>query len=508
MTTMKATRYIFAAMTLAALAACQNDDNINNREYLNDPDAVIVNATVGELQTRVNTEGDGNTWNAGDCIHITNTTNGAITGKDKAVYTYKEGGTWSPCGSGYTVWVDGENTFEAYYPANTDGSGDVSYSSFSLPQAQYLVDKLQKADWMTATATSSKTTDKSISLTFKHRLAKVTVKISGYNNQYSYSNDKPLAVYNPRFYTADVDPDPAVKITYNDGVMGDMQYNGDGFKHSFTAILPAGKYSADATFLSLDIEGQTLTVKPAADLTSEGLEAGKAYTLSLTVGKDAASISSITVTEWGTGWEESGTATPEINLTENEPLTNDMISESINNGRLVVKGTPSSDALTTLGNYIIDHPEDINTLDMGNCNITEIPANFIYGEKGGFVVETDITTLILPKETTTIGDKAFFSTEITSITLPETVTTIGEDAFRYGYLTELTIPANVNKIGNRAFQYNNDLSKVYFKGLTPPNTIGTGAFTANITIYVPTGTKDAYSSKLTFWKNKIQEYEP
>ncbi len=505
MTTMKATKYIFAAMTLAALAACQNDDNINNSEYLNDPDAVIVNATIGELQTRVNTDGNGDTWNADDCIHITNTTNGAVIGKNKAVYTYKDN-AWTPAGSGYIVWVDGDNTFEAYYPANTDGSSDISYNSFSLPQRQDKVENLQKADWMTATTTSSKTTDNSISLAFEHRLAKVTVKISGYNNQ--YGTELP-AVSDPHFYEADVDPDDAVKNTDN-GVMGYMQSDESGKgKHSFTAILPAGKYSADATFFSLDVEGQTLTVKPAAYLTSEGLEAGKAYTLSLTVGKDAASISSITVTEWGTGWEESGTATPEINLTENETLTNDMISESINNGRLVVKGNPSSDALTTLGSYIIDHPEDINTLDMENCNITEIPANFIYGEKGGSIIETNITTLILPKGTTTIGDKAFFSTEITSITLPETVTTIGEDAFRYGYLTELTIPANVNKIGNRAFQYNNDLSKVYFKGLTPPNTIGTGAFTPYITIiYVPTGTKDAYSSKLTSWRNKIQEYEP
>ena len=110
MTTMKATRYIFATMTLAALAACQNDDIFDNREYLNDPDAVIVNATVGKIQTRANTEGNGDTWNAGDCIHITNTTNCAVTGKDKAVYTYKDN-TWIPTGSGYIVWVDGENTF-------------------------------------------------------------------------------------------------------------------------------------------------------------------------------------------------------------------------------------------------------------------------------------------------------------------------------------------------------------------------------------------------------------
>lgn len=138
-------------------------------------------------------------------------------------------------------------------------------------------------------------------------------------------------------------------------------------------------------------------------------------TLSLTVGKDVASISGISVTEWGTGWEESGTATPVINLKEGETLTNDMISESINNGRLVVKGDLSNDALTTLESYIIDHPEYIKTLDMGNCDITEIPANFIYGIKGGFVVEPDITTLILPKGTITIGDNAFISTEIRAI---------------------------------------------------------------------------------------------
>lgn len=382
----------------------------------------------------------------------------------------------------------------------------MSYSSFHLPEVQNSVDKLQMADWMTVTVKSVQTADNFISLAFEHRLAKVTVNISGYNNQ--YGNTVP-AVSTPKFYIADTECDEAVTSNRNivEGYMvSDLSGNG---KHSFTAVLSAGKYSADATFFSIVVGSQTLAIQPAAYLTTEGLQAGSAYTLSLTVGKDAASISGISVTEWGTGWNEEGTATTEINLKEGEPLTVDMISESINNGKLVVKGNPSSDDLTILGNYIIDHPEDINTLDMENCNITEIPEYFIYSVIGStVVVDSELTTLVLPKGTITIGNYAFYSTQITSITLPETVTTIGDGAFRYGNFTELTIPASVNKIGNYAFQYNNSLLTVYFKSSTPLNTIGTVAFKSNATIYAPAGSKDAYLQKLNSNRYKIEEYEP
>ena len=39
------------------------------------------------------------------------------------------------------------------------------------------------------------------------------------------------------------------------------------------------------------------------------MESGKAYTFNVTVGKDGATINSVTVGDWGTdGWTESGTA--------------------------------------------------------------------------------------------------------------------------------------------------------------------------------------------------------
>ena len=81
-------------------------------------------------------------------------------------------------------------------------------------------------------------------------------------------------------------------------------------KHSFTAVLLPGKYTTSDTFVQLNMEGGTsLTVKANVQQLTTGLESGKAYTFNVTVGKDGATINSVTVGDWGTGgWTESGTA--------------------------------------------------------------------------------------------------------------------------------------------------------------------------------------------------------
>lgn len=310
---MKIAKYIPAAAIALVLAGCQSEDDFVSSGYANDPMAVHIRAGIEALQTRVNTTGTGDTWEDGDLISVANTSAGAVTGKNKAVYKYNyNSSAWEPSGAEYMVWADDVNTFEAYYPV-VDGKTD-SYTQFELPTDQSsntpgATNYIGRADYMTATAKQSKSD--ALNLTFKHHLAKVTVTISGYGDQ--YATQKPTFTA-PTFTVPTTTTEVTGKTLTVAGdektVKGLFSEDETEAKHSFTAVLLPGKYAADDTFVLLNIEdGSQLTVKANEQLTTTGLVSGKAYTFNVTVGKDGATISSVTVTEWGNGsWTENGTA--------------------------------------------------------------------------------------------------------------------------------------------------------------------------------------------------------
>lgn len=309
---MKIAKYIPAAALALVLAGCQSEDDFISSDYANDPMAVHIRAGIEALQTRVNTAGTGNAWDENDQISVTNTSPEAITGKDKAVYKYN-GSTWVPEGTDYIVWSDDvENTFEAYYPV-VEGKTD-SYTQFELPADQSSSNPTEtnyigRADYMTAAASQSKSD--ALDLTFKHHLTKVTVKISGYGNQ--YATQKP--VFQAPTFTVPTTKTPVSGKTLtvaNSGttVTGLFSEDASGKgEHSFTAVLVPGNYAADDTFVQLNIQGGTPFIVKANEQLTNGLVSGKAYTFNVTVGKNGATINSVTVGDWGTsGWTESGTA--------------------------------------------------------------------------------------------------------------------------------------------------------------------------------------------------------
>ena len=312
MTRMKIAKYIPAAALALVLAGCQSEDDFISSDYANDPMAVHIRAGIEALQTRVNTTGTGDTWETGDLISVANTSTGAVTGKDKAVYKYN-GSTWVPEGTDYIVWADDVNTFEAYYPV-VEGKTD-SYERFELPTDQNSSDPdddnyIGRADYMTAAASQSKSD--ALNLTFKHHLTKVTVKISGYGDQ--YETVKPTFQAPTFTVPTTTTPVPGKTLTVaGNGTTVTGLFSEDASteaKHSFTAVLLPGKYAADDTFVQLNIQGGTsLTVKANVQQLTTGLESGKAYTFNVTVGKNGATINSVTVGDWVTGgWTESGTA--------------------------------------------------------------------------------------------------------------------------------------------------------------------------------------------------------
>lgn len=327
---MKIAKYIPAAALALVLAGCQSEDDFISSDYANDPMAVHIRAGIEALQTRVNTTGTGNAWDENDQISVTNTSPEAITGKDKAVYKYN-GSTWEPEGADYMVWADDVNTFEAYYPV-VEGKTD-SYTQFELPTNQGsntpgAANYIGRADYMTAAAEQSKSD--ALNLTFKHHLTKVTVKISGYGDQ--YATQKPV-FQAPTFTvpTAKTTVDGKTLTVAGNGTTVTGLFSEDTSaeaKHSFTAVLLPAKYAADDTFVQLNIQGGTPLIVKANEQLTTGLESGKAYTFNVTVGKNGATINSVTVGDWGTdGWTESGTADAALSFSI-QTSTDELIPES------------------------------------------------------------------------------------------------------------------------------------------------------------------------------------
>lgn len=115
--------------------------------------------------------------------------------------------------------------------------------------------------------------------------------------------------------------------------------------------------------------------------------------------------------------------------------------------------------------------------------------------KSAFYWCWNLSSITIPENVTSIGDDAFSLCGLTSVTIPDNVTTIGNYAFS-GPFTSLTIGEKVKSIGRTAFS-SSSLTSVTIRAKTPPELSDPtpfGSVPNNIPIYIPCGTKEAYSS--------------
>ena len=130
---------------------------------------------------------------------------------------------------------------------------------------------------------------------------------------------------------------------------------------------------------------------------------------------------------------------------------------SINPYEITDNGVLRSSAMNL---YLVDNN--------GKLDLSEYEGKIKTIEAGAFSkveIESGITPLssiVLPKGITTIGDDAFsYNTSLTSIKIPNTVTTIGKRAFRgCTNLTSIEIPDSVTYIGDYCFYGCNRLQKI------------------------------------------------
>ena len=284
-------KYIALAAMALTFAACTQEEDFTPQT---DSDAVKINATIDRLQTRVAYEDDGATnFINGDEICVQNILRET---KNIATYTF-DGTTWTTTDA--LVWNGGtaESQFQAWYPATA------SFDEFTLPTDQISIEELAAADWMTAsTSAMVKPADKTINLAFEHKLAKITVEVTEFTSQFG---DDPC-LYGATIYSLRDE-----YVTVNGGIIPVLRGN------AATAIVCPGKYEPGTDLMSVTISDsdrhQTfLNVPVNAFLTNTGLQAGKHYKFSLKVGKEAVSISSVSVADWNKEEINGGVAEEEV----------------------------------------------------------------------------------------------------------------------------------------------------------------------------------------------------
>ncbi len=154
----------------------------------------------------------------------------------------------------------------------------------------------------------------------------------------------------------------------------------------------------------------------------------------------------------------------------------------------------------------VNLPENITSI--GNDAFVNCPLEF------------ENNKLVIPSKVESIGERAFSTcNSIESIELPEGLKEIKPAAFgNVTKISEITLPSTLERMGDCAFCYYNssNLSKVTFKGTTPPDVIYNTDVDGNYskpnvekmqscTVYVPASAIDAY--KASEWFKGTDAYD-
>ena len=269
--------------------------------------ALAINASdSGFYNVAYGTKGE-TTFGDGTRIRVINQTR-ANKSKSEAVYTL---GTTGWDADNTLVWDGtGENTIYGIYPYNA------SYDKFTIPAEQS--GGVQDADWMTATYTGAKPSNKSVALHFNHLLTKVTIKVNAWGGEYG---DTTKAITEAKIYSlaTDIKKDDSGAATANTANLTAITPLYDETEKTYTAIICPGAYTKEQQIMSLTVNGtDSLTVLANANesLTTEGgLKPGYHYTFELTVGKNAVELTTVTVSDWKDGGKiDGGVATVEETL--------------------------------------------------------------------------------------------------------------------------------------------------------------------------------------------------
>lgn len=300
---MKITKYMGAFAVIAMLAACSTDDELGANTAANE---VKIAATVGgnSIFTRSNPMGSATeqeNFNENDAI--------SVTTEGKTVIYKKTGEVWAPANAGdYLVWTGNAQAFEACYPEKADESTTNSFSVGYVSADQSTVDKIEKSDYMTCRKEIEKKdipTDRQLTLNLERQTARVIIKASGFGNE--FEGLKPtlsaVEVYSKLKVPAGEGDSYAAIKTYKKEESGN---------NVFYALVSPGDANSTEKFLKLTVtynDGEVINPTQTKELYVTGIPAlskAMSYTYDVKIGKDKATIGSVSVTDWGSGDDITG----------------------------------------------------------------------------------------------------------------------------------------------------------------------------------------------------------
>ena len=289
-------RISYAVMGLMAMgftACTQNEDmapTLKGQE---------INATfsVGGMQTRVNTLGDGKNWEDKDKLKVSIFTD-SDPGSTTVLSFNSATNEWSRTGS--FRWLNGyeQHTILAVYPSDTDfGKNNLQYD---LQTDQSSEGNLKNADLITGYWYDFPRYD--LSIPMKHRMSLVTIVY--HVGTADYPN---MDISEPQVYSKHNSVDFSRDQARGQFVMRTPSGNPDwvqACKHDdymFSAIVIPGSYKTNEIFVKFKIGDQNFHAKMKSDT---DFKEGERYTYKLDVGKDKVELTRISVDDFK-GWDSN-----------------------------------------------------------------------------------------------------------------------------------------------------------------------------------------------------------
>ena len=284
---------VMALISMGFTACTQNEDmtpTLKGQE-------IKATFSVGGMQTRVNTLGNGKNWEDKDELKVSIFTD-YDPGSTTVLSFNSATNEWSRTGS--FRWLTGydQHTILAVYPSDMDfGKNNLQYD---LQTDQSSEDKLKNADLITGYWYDVPRFD--LSIPMKHRMSMVTIVY--HVGTADYPN---MDISEPQVYSKHNSVDFSRDQARGQFVMSTPTGNPDwvkGCKHDdgkFSAIVIPGSYKAGEIFVKFKIGDQNFHAKMKSDT---DFKEGERYTYKLDVGKDKVELTRISIDDMK-GWDSN-----------------------------------------------------------------------------------------------------------------------------------------------------------------------------------------------------------
>ena len=307
---MKYKKILTWACTAALFLTGCTTDTANNGRWMEDSNAVRIQASAGSTLTRSNpiaTDEKQTGFNKGDKISVRN--------RNITVNYTLNGEIWQPEDNDkYLVWDEKDLTFEAYYPYDGKNTFSVGY----IKKNQSSLEALAQSDYMNTTSNlQSIPSDKHLTLELERKTARLIFNIQKFNDEFSTE----AKVTELKIYSYE---NTNEETTDDWGPITPYQVGNGGVGTTYTALVIPGviyaKLNTSETHSYLPDEEPE-----ALELETEELKPGKSYTYNLIVGKNKVTVGGVTVAEWTPGTPlqggEAKEEPPYVTMTANSKQT-------------------------------------------------------------------------------------------------------------------------------------------------------------------------------------------